>query len=113
MEIMDELRGVDWPMADHPISFYAEAGLSNRAADLDNIIKPLLDTLQTIYKQFNDNKVYHIELHKAIVPKGDEYIYFRLGFYKPGEVRIRAGRKPTAFDNTQEEIKTTLNEQES
>ena len=54
--------------------FLVTAGLSNRGADIDNVIKPLLDTFQSIYEDFNDNKVYGIYLMKDIVPKGEEYL---------------------------------------
>ena len=55
-------------------TFTITAGLSNRGADLDNVMKPLFDTYQSIYSDFNDNKVYHIEAFKDIVKKGEEYI---------------------------------------
>ena len=68
-----------WPFGESMVSFDFKVGLSNRGADLDNIIKPILDTFQAVFtvdekKQFNDNKVYHLEMHKEIVPKGDEFI---------------------------------------
>ena len=66
--------GTSWPFGDSMVSFDVVAGLSNRAADLDNVIKPVLDTFQSIYEEFNDNKVYEIHLTKEIVPKGDEYL---------------------------------------
>ena len=88
-EIADELRGVEWTMADNPCAFYVEAGLSNRAADIDNVIKPLLDTFQSVYKEFNDNKVYYVELQKHIVPKGEEYIRVRVGTSNTGTIRAR------------------------
>ena len=73
-QMEDQLITTSWPFGEHMVGFSVTAGLSNRAADLDNIIKPVLDTFQTIFDDFNDNKVYHIELHKEIVPKGDEYL---------------------------------------
>ena len=78
-ELRDEIRGVEWPFGDDQVTFYIVAGFSNRAADIDNVIKPLLDTYQGIFKEFNDNKVYHAELHKTIVPKGREFLYVRVG----------------------------------
>ena len=56
-------------------------GSSIRAADLDNIVKPLLDTYQSIFEEFNDNKVYHIKLTKQITNKGDEYLYVKVERY--------------------------------
>jgi len=78
-ELRDEIRGVEWPFGDEQVTFYIVAGFSNRAADIDNVIKPLLDTYQGIFEEFNDNKVYHAELHKTIVPKGREFLYVRVG----------------------------------
>ena len=76
-EIRDELMGTTWPFSDSPLHFVFDVGLSARQADLDNTFKPLFDTLQTIYDEFNDNKVYTIAASKYIVPKGREFI--RLG----------------------------------
>lgn len=73
-DIRDQLMGTEWPFSTEEVSFFVHAGVSTRAADLDNLIKPLLDTYQNIFDDFNDNKVYHIELNKKIVPKGEEYI---------------------------------------
>lgn len=53
------------------------AGLSNRNADLSNIIKPFEDVLQIKYN-FNDNKIYKINMTKEIVKKGKEFIRFNL-----------------------------------
>lgn len=73
-EIRDELMGVDWPFGKDEVIFLVQAGLSNRGADIDNVIKPLLDTFQSLYEDFNDNKVYGVYLMKDIVPKGEEYL---------------------------------------
>ena len=48
-------------------------------ADLDNVVKPVLDTYQYIFKKFNDNKVYHITLDKHITNKGKEYLHVQVG----------------------------------
>lgn len=63
-----------WPFGDSMVSFNIDAGLSNRAADLDNVVKPVLDTWQSMFDEFNDNKVYEIHMTKTIVPKGEEFI---------------------------------------
>ena len=73
-EMRDDMMGVEWPFGTEEVSFTVEVGLSNRGADLDNCIKPILDTYQGIFEEFNDNKVYHIMMHKCIVPKGEEYV---------------------------------------
>ncbi len=78
-KIKEELAGVKWPFAkSDQLEFEIIAGLSNRMADLDNIVKPLLDTYQTIFEDFNDNKVYHILLDKQITAKGNEYLFVRI-----------------------------------
>ena len=66
--------GTPWPFGKSEVIVLVAAGLSNRGADIDNVIKPLLDTLQCIYEDFNDNKVYGIYLIKDIVKKGEEYL---------------------------------------
>ena len=80
-DIRDSLMGTQWPFEDMQVSFLIEVGLSNRGADLDNIIKPLLDTFQCIFEKFNDNKVYHCELHKRITKKSEEYLWVRVQPY--------------------------------
>lgn len=52
-------------------------GYSNKASDIDNCIKPFQDILSKHYG-FNDNKIYHIEIFKEIVPKGAEFIDFEI-----------------------------------
>lgn len=73
-EVRDEMNGVQWPFGKDAVLFRVTAGFSNRASDLDNINKPLFDTFQNIFDEFNDNKVYGIYLIKDIVQKGEEYI---------------------------------------
>ena len=77
-EIRDDLMGTDWPFKTDPVSFIVNAGLSNRGADIDNVIKPIFDTYQGIFEEFNDNKVYYVELHKEIVSKGEEFLRIRV-----------------------------------
>ena len=77
-EVRDELMDVVWPFGSDMVSFYVEAAFSNRGADLDNIMKPLFDTFQNTFAEFNDNKVYHIDAHKKIVPKGEEYFIVKI-----------------------------------
>lgn len=86
-ELRDEIRGVEWPFGNDQVEFYIVAGLSNRGADLDNILKPLFDTYQGIFEEFNDNKVYYVELYKTIVPKGREFLYVRVGRVQPDKIQ--------------------------
>ena len=73
-EMRDYMMGMVWDFGKDPVAFEVTAGFSNRAADLDNIIKPILDTFQNIFDDFNDNRVYKIKLDKDIVKKGNEYV---------------------------------------
>ena len=81
-DIRDQLIGTDWPFGSGQVSFNITAGVSNRGADLDNVIKPILDTYQGVYEEFNDNKVYNIELEKRIVKRGREYLDIRIREYE-------------------------------
>ena len=54
-----------------------EFGLSNICNDVDNGVKPLMDILQKKYN-FNDSKVYRLDLIKEIVKKGQEYIKIKI-----------------------------------
>lgn len=53
-------------------------GFSNKASDLDNPVKLLLDIAQKNYG-FNDKNVYELNVRKCIVKKGDEFI--QMGIY--------------------------------
>lgn len=59
------------------LSVYLEWGFSNRSSDIDNPIKPFLDILQKKYK-FNDSKVYRLNVRKTLVPKGADYLKFKI-----------------------------------
>lgn len=91
-DIRDALRGVTWPFGSDQVAVHIEAAFSNRGADLDNCIKPILDTYQLVFEEFNDNKVYYAELHKQIVKKGDEYLRIRISRFTAG---IPAGEGPS------------------
>ena len=71
---------LDIPAGD--LSIILEFGFSNRASDLDNPVKPIMDILQKRYG-FNDAQVVQYQLIKKIVPKGSEYIAFSIkAFYE-------------------------------
>ena len=63
-----------WPFGTEQVRFDIEAGLSSKLADLDNVLKPLFDTYQSIYEEFNDKTVYEIHATKVLVARGDEYV---------------------------------------
>jgi len=52
-------------------------GFSSKASDIDNPLKPLIDTLQKKYK-FNDNQINELIVKKEIVKKGKEFIKFTI-----------------------------------
>ena len=81
-EVRDGMMGTEWIFEDSQVAFEITVGLSNRGADIDNIIKPLLDTYQGIFEEFNDNKVYQLDVTKAIVKKGEEFIEVTVKEYK-------------------------------
>ena len=83
--------GQQWPFSNVPLHWEVEAGLSARQADLDNLFKPLLDTFQVIYDEFNDNKVYGISAKKCIVPKGQEYFSIRITEIEEPQSTLRKG----------------------
>ena len=61
----------DLPVEDMRFKLTVNAHLSNTQADLDNVLKPLQDTLQTHFG-FNDKNIYGLEARKHIVSKGNE-----------------------------------------
>ena len=86
-DIRDHLIGTDWPFGADQVSFNVVAGVSNRGSDLDNVIKPILDTYQGVYEQFNDNKVYSIKLEKRIVKRGREFLDIGIRKYEICETK--------------------------
>lgn len=62
-----------WPFEpEEKLEVNVEVGFSSKLADLDNAIKPLLDTFQYMFG-FNDKWIFEIHLHKEIVSKGEEF----------------------------------------
>ena len=52
-------------------------GFSNKASDIDNCVKPLLDILQKRL-DFNDKNIYKMEVEKVITKKGAEHLDFEI-----------------------------------
>lgn len=75
----DSLLGVlpDIAIPEGKIRIKLMAFFSTKNADLDNVLKPLLDVLQKRYS-FNDSKVYRIVAQKETVPKGQERFAFQI-----------------------------------
>lgn len=59
------------------LSLTLEVGFSNKAMDIDNILKPFIDILQKAY-EFNDKMIYKLSVEKKDVKKGEEYIKFKI-----------------------------------
>ena len=74
-ELLYKLPRLDLP--EKPLKITLEFGFSNKASDIDNPVKPFLDTLQEKYK-FNDKDIYYLIVAKKIVEKGNEYIDFKI-----------------------------------
>lgn len=65
-----------------PLELFIEVGFSNKASDVDNVIKPFVDILQKKY-EFNDKYIYRLLVEKKDVSRGDEYIEFYLRILRP------------------------------
>ena len=63
-----------WPFKpEDELDFTVKVGLSSKLADVDNCIKPLLDTFQLLF-EFNDKYVFKVTIEKEHVKKGSEFI---------------------------------------
>jgi len=60
-----------------PYQVTIELGFSNKASDLDNPVKLILDILQKKYG-INDKDIYRLIINKCIVPKQLEYFKFKI-----------------------------------
>lgn len=76
--VMELLPALDVP--EGQLKLTLDVYYSNRAADIDNCLKPFIDILQKEYG-FNDNKIYKLDVEKFIVKKGEEKIEFKLEEY--------------------------------
>ena len=71
-----------WPFEELDcLDFSVKVGFSSKLADVDNAIKPLLDTFQYLFA-FNDRCVYKVTIEKEIVKKGQEYFDVTVKEYK-------------------------------
>ena len=73
-------------MPEPPFEMYYEYGFSNSLSDYDNPTKMVQDILQKKYK-FNDNDIYLATIRKVVVPKGKEYVKFRIEHFD-GDTRL-------------------------
>ena len=62
-----------------PFKIVVVFGFSNKASDIDNPLKPLLDIVQKKYKKkFNDKDIYQMIIYKQVVKKGKEFVRFAI-----------------------------------
>ncbi len=71
------LPNIDVPK-DKKLRLDIEWGLSSAGGDIDNPLKPFIDSLCDKY-EINDNKIYELNVKKRICAKGAEYIMFNIG----------------------------------
>lgn len=64
-------------IVDPPYRLNLIVGFSNKASDIDNILKPFLDILQKKYG-INDKYIEVLHIEKQIVTKNNEFICFEL-----------------------------------
>jgi len=72
------------------------SGFSNKASDLDNTFKPLLDSMQ-LSMGFDDKQVYSIEAYKDN-KRGQEYLMIKLEEIAPFKVRRKITKLLKEFD---------------
>lgn len=60
-----------------PLRVVLTFGVSNKASDIDNPIKPILDILQKKYG-FNDKDIWELNITKELIKKGCEFVYFTI-----------------------------------
>lgn len=75
-EVLLKLRALKVPK-NTILHISIEFGFSNKGSDIDNPLKPFIDILQKKY-DFNDSQIYSMNIKKAIVKKGSEYIKFEI-----------------------------------
>lgn len=64
-------------VVDPPYRLNITVGFSNKASDLDNILKPFIDILQKKYG-INDKHIEILHIEKQIVTKKNEFISFEI-----------------------------------
>lgn len=60
-----------------PYRLNITVGFSNKASDLDNVLKPFLDILQKKYS-INDKHIQILHVEKEVVTKNNEFISFQI-----------------------------------
>ena len=90
--IQELLGGENYRIKKHvQLKLTLVTGFSNKASDLDNAFKPLLDAMQ-LAMNFDDKQVYEINAYKDVVPRGQEYLYIRLEQIQPAGILRKIGK---------------------
>ena len=95
---IDDLIGGDYrvsPKAQLKLTLIS--GFSNKASDLDNTFKPLLDAMQ-LAMGFDDKQIYAIEAYKDVNKRGQEYLMIKLEQISPSKVRRMITKLMKEFD---------------
>lgn len=74
-EVLLKLKPMKLPKS--PFKLTLQFGFSNKASDVDNPIKMVMDVLAKKYR-FNDREVYELSVTKHIVAKGKEYFSYEI-----------------------------------
>ena len=78
-------KGLELP--DKEVRVKVVVGHSSKLFDLDNVFKPLFDSLQKAVPHFNDRYIYEILAKKKLVKKGEEYLKFKVEELTEDEIR--------------------------
>ncbi len=104
-EIAADLRGDYGINKDDRYKLTVLVGYSSKLSDLDNCLKPLLDSMQ-LAMYFDDRQVFEINCMKVHVAKGDHFIMIRMETITKGQWRRRVRKMfPVFFPKDQEENK--------
>jgi Holliday junction resolvase RusA-like endonuclease len=86
-EVMLKLQAYDLKQSKEPLEVSLMVGVSNIAADIDNVVKPFLDILQKKYN-FNDKYIFRLIVEKVLVIKGAEFIEFYIKKCLPRHITL-------------------------
>lgn len=77
-ELLYTIKKIKIPEGD--LQIHLIFGVSSKGGDWDNPIKPIVDVLQKKHL-FDDNRIYKAIVEKVIVPKGKEFIEYKIESY--------------------------------
>ena len=86
-EMLLRLQAYDLKQTKDHLEISLIVGVSNIAADADNVVKPFLDILQKKYN-FNDKYIFRLIVEKNLVVKGAEFIEFYIKKYEPRHILL-------------------------